>query len=142
MNCDSITPSSCSYQAEKPLRNEKTIFGYKAFHKDWTGHNRFQFRVGETYEENKIPFVGKSGFHFCEQLAALRYNWCLVPETIIALVEAQGTIDHDFDTSSTNKIRIVRQLSTDEINRIDSYWTNIFGKSYRFRGFEIEASWI
>lgn len=43
--------------------------GYKVFNSDWTCRG-FQYKVGgeKTFEENVIPSLCNSGFHYCPKL--------------------------------------------------------------------------
>lgn len=44
----------------------ENVKGYKVFNPDWTCRG-FQYEVGETYEEDAMPFVCNEGFHFCKR---------------------------------------------------------------------------
>ena len=90
--------------------------GYKVFSPDWTCRG-FQFEVGKTYEENVTPLCCKRGFHFCTELKECFNYYLFDPDNKVAEVEAIGDIDTELDTSKhcTNKIKIIRELSWEEI---------------------------
>ena len=90
---------------------------YKAMNKDFTC-KKFQYEIGKTYElpkdtEMKIHY---SGFHFCDILNAC-FNYYYKNNSIICEVEPLGKVDRDISESIlvTDKIKIVRQLSDEEI---------------------------
>ena len=90
--------------------------GYKAFNYDWTCRG-FQYEVGKTYETDEEIEICKSGFHFCQKLKDCFIFYPLSEMTKIAEIEALGDIDSEFDytKSCTNKIKIVKEISFDEI---------------------------
>lgn len=90
--------------------------GYKGFHYDFTCRG-FQYDVGKTYETTDKPILGESGFHFCKNLKdALAFY----PEGRYAEVEALGDVIEETNevyipTCVTNKIKIIRELSQEEV---------------------------
>ena len=88
--------------------------GYKVFNKDWTCRG-FQYAVGETYEMEKYPVCCKRGFHFCEKLIDCFNHYSFNPENKVAEVEALGEIGKENNKSCTNKIKIVKELSWNEV---------------------------
>ena len=90
--------------------------GYKVFGPDWTCRG-FQFEVGKTYEENVTPLCCKRGFHFCTELNECFNYYLFDSDNKVAEVEALGDIDTELNTGKhcTNKIRIVRELSWEEV---------------------------
>ena len=90
---------------------------YKAMNKDLTCRS-FQYEIGKTYElpkDVKLELC-KNGFHFCDILNAC-FNYYDEDDSIICEVEPLGKIIHDeYDNKLvTDKIKIVRQLSDEEI---------------------------
>ena len=94
------------------------MIGYKVFNKDWTCR-RFQYKVGESYEIDKEPKVCNTGFHFCLKVSDCFNFYDFTYENKVAEVEAYGDIDQEEDGSKycTNKIRIVREITQDEVLR-------------------------
>lgn len=95
-------------------RKEDDVKGYKAFDPDWTCRG-YQFKVGETYEENVTPQVCKRGFHFCEYLSDCYDYYDFSHTTRIAEIEALGEIVYGTNKCCTNKIHIVREVGWKEI---------------------------
>lgn len=94
------------------------MIGYKVFNKDWTCR-RFQYKVGESYEIDKEPKVCNTGFHFCLKVSDCFNFYDFTYENKVAEVEAYSDIDQEEDGSKycTNKIRIVREITWDEVLR-------------------------
>jgi hypothetical protein len=90
--------------------------GYKVFNPDWTCKG-FQFEVGKTFEEDVTPVCCDRGFHFCKELKDCFNYYQFNPENKVAEIEALGDIDTQDDDSKccTNKIKIVREISWEEV---------------------------
>ena len=103
---------------EKVIATE-TIKGYKVFNPDWTCLD-FQYEVGKTYVEECTPECCNVGFHFCTKPADCFNYYAFDSKNKVAEVEALGDVDKHGDDSkcSTNKIKIVRELSWDEVLRL------------------------
>lgn len=104
-----------------------SIKGYKVFEHDWTCRG-FQYEVGKTYEMEGIPVICEKGFHFCKSLRDCFYYYDF-DGAKIAEVTALGQIDQTVDKSGddilnqkfcTNKIRIDREVSWEEITATES----------------------
>ena len=92
---------------------------YKAMNKDFTCRG-FQYEIGGIYElpkDVKLELC-QNGFHFCDILANC-FNYYDIDSCIICEVEPLGRIIHDEYTNKlvTDKIKIVRQLSDEEIEK-------------------------
>ena len=92
------------------------VKGYKVFKSDWTCRG-FQFEVGKTYEEDVTPSCCMRGFHFCTELIDCFRYYSFDPNNKVAEIEALGEIDAKADGSKhcTNKIKIVREISWEEV---------------------------
>jgi hypothetical protein len=90
--------------------------GYKVFNPDWTCRG-FQFKVGKTYEEDVTPSCCIRGFHFCTELKECFSYYSFDPNNKVAEIEALGEIDAESDENKhcTNKIKIVREISWEEV---------------------------
>lgn len=93
--------------------------GYKVFKPDWTCRG-FQYSVGETFEEDVTPSCCNKGFHFCTELKNCFNYYSFNPNNKVAEVEALGEIDTETDGSKhcTNKIKIIREISWEEVLRM------------------------
>ena len=95
------------------------MIGYKRILKDFTACNRFKYEIGKTYELDKDEKleICKCGFHFCKNpIDVLAYY----PngDTIIVKVEALGEIVQQGTKYATDKIRIIRQYSKEELQEL------------------------
>ena len=90
--------------------------GYKVFEPDWTCKG-FQYAVSETFEEDVTPSCCNRGFHFCTELKDCFNYYSFDPNNKVAEIEALGEIDAEADGSKhcTNKIKIVREISWEEV---------------------------
>lgn len=93
--------------------------GYNVFKPDWTCRG-FQYSVGKTFEEDVTPSCCNRGFHFCTELKDCFNYYSFNPNNKVAEVEALGEIDTEIDGSKhcTNKIKIIREISWEEVLRM------------------------
>ena len=88
--------------------------GYKVFNSDFTCRG-FQFEVGKTYKHNGDIGLCRAGFHFC-RIAADCFNFYgFDPQNKVAEIEAIGLVESDEVKSVTNEIKIVREISWQEV---------------------------
>lgn len=92
------------------------VKGYKVFNPDWTCIG-FQYKVGETFEDDVTPKCCSRGFHFCTKASDCFSYYVFNPENKVAEVLALGTVDTvPYNTKCcTNKIQIVREISWQEL---------------------------
>jgi len=95
-------------------KSMKIIKGFKVFNPDWTCRG-FQYEVGQTYEEDVIPMVCDRGFHFCKQAKDCFNYYSFDPNNKVAEVIALGEVAEEGNKCSTNKIKIVREISWEEL---------------------------
>ena len=90
--------------------------GYKVFEPDWKCRG-FQYAVGETFKEDVTPSCCSRGFHFCTELKDCFNYYSFDQNNKVAEIEALGEIDAEADGSKhcTNKIKIVREISWEEV---------------------------
>ena len=88
--------------------------GYKGFNQDLTCRG-FQYEIGKTYEYNGKIELCSSGFHFCRKLQDVHRFYDLKTSRICE-IEADGKIDNDGIKSVCARIRIIRELSREEID--------------------------
>ena len=94
-----------------------SIRGYKVFNQDWTCRG-FQYKVGETYEHKGDISICNKGFHFCRDIAKCFNYYEFNPKNKVAEIEALGNVESDGDKSVTDKIKIVREISWEEMLRL------------------------
>jgi len=89
--------------------------GYKGFNKDLICRD-FKYEIGNTYEIKEKPIVCEKGFHFCKELKDVFVYYGLHKDYKFCEIEAYGDIiSDDNEKYCTNKIKIIRELSLDEI---------------------------
>ena len=89
------------------------VKGFKGFDQDLTCRG-FQYEIGKTYEYNGEIELCSSGFHFCRKLQDVHQFYDLKTSRICE-IEANGEIDNDGIKSVCARIRIIRELSREEI---------------------------
>lgn len=91
-------------------------FAYKGFDKDLTCR-KYKFTVGDIHTHEGTLQLCNGGFHYCYKLSDV---FCHYPRRIssFAVVEILGKELKGSDKACTDKIRIVRQLSEEEIDKI------------------------
>lgn len=90
------------------------VKGFKGFNQDLTCRG-FQYEIGKTYEYNGEIELCSSGFHFCRKLQDVHQFYDLKTSRICE-IEADGKIDNDGIKSVCARIRIIRELSREEID--------------------------
>ena len=104
------------------------MIGYKALHKNFkTYYKFFKYEIGKTYElpkDEKLK-ICKCGFHFCanpiDVYAYTFYNPSIADDTpIIVEVEALGDIVQEGTEYATNKIKILREFTREELDKLIS----------------------
>ena len=94
-----------------------TVKGYKCFDKNLQCRG-YQFEVGKTFKAKGELRVCVNGFHFCEKPAAVFNYYSFDPTNRVCEIEALGDVIQDGDKSCTDSIRIVRELSWNEVLEI------------------------
>jgi len=96
------------------MEDIKGIKGYKVFNPDWTCRN-FKYEVGNTYEEDVSPSVCDRGFHFCKLPENCFNYYSFNFNNKVAEVVALGKVSEEGDKCATNKIKIIREISWQEV---------------------------
>lgn len=94
--------------------------GYKAFDADWTCRG-FQYEIGKTYElpEGAELKICESGFHFCKNpIDVFGYYPYIYEGTKLAEIKALGDIQCEGTKCVTNKIKIVREFTPEELKEL------------------------
>ena len=90
--------------------------GYKGFDKDLKCRD-FQYEVGKEYKHDGKIELCDSGFHFCKRVMDIHGYYDLQDEeTRVCEILASGNIIEGNDKCVTDTIKIVRELSKDEID--------------------------
>ena len=95
----------------------KNVKGYKVFNPDWTCRNK-QYTCPGNFEENVSLDVCNSGMHFCERAADCFNYYSFNPENKIAEVVAYGSVIREGDKCCTDKLKIIREISWQELLEI------------------------
>lgn len=128
------------------------IQGYKAFNKGLTNRYGMKFNEGEIYSiDGDLRFGNNgNGFHFCKRMEdTLRYFPGMEEEIDIAritslgnLVESEDDYYGYYDMFCTDKIRIDKKLSREEIIKMyldmPDYRVIRFIQGFKLSDFEIE----
>ena len=94
------------------------VKGYKAFEKDLTCRG-FQYEIGKEFEYKGTIGLCESGFHFCKKIVdILSYYNLNNKDTRLCEIEATGEVIEGDDKCVTNKIRIIREISKQEMYEI------------------------
>ena len=88
--------------------------GYKVFNENWKCRG-FQYKVGETYEHKGGIYLCESGFHFCKKLNNCFNYYSFNPKNKVAEIEAIGDIIEGEDKCVTNKIKILKEISWQDV---------------------------
>ena len=89
------------------------VKGFKGFNEDLTCRG-FRYEIGKTYKHNGEVELCRSGFHFCRKLKDVHHFYNLKTSRICE-IEADGKIDDDGVKSVCSRMRIVREVSREEI---------------------------
>ena len=100
------------------------MIGYKAFDKDLKCRD-FQFEVGKTYstkaKKQDLKLCTDTVFHFCRELHRIE---CVsnykISESRVCEVIATGDVVTDGDKYGTNKIKILREIPREELDKYNS----------------------
>ena len=90
--------------------------GYKAFNKDLTCRG-MQYEVGKEYKFDSEPIPCRQGFHFCETIADCYEFYPMNDDTRICEVEATGDIAKDGIKRVTNAIKILAEITCDNLRK-------------------------
>ena len=89
--------------------------GYKGFDKDLKCRG-FQYEIGEEYEHKGDIKLCKEGFHFCKSIIDVKDYYDITDENYrLCEIEAIGEVIEGDDKCVTNKIKIIREISKEEM---------------------------
>lgn len=89
--------------------------GYKGFDKDLKCRG-FQYEIGKEYEHKGEIELCKEGFHFCKSIIDVKDYYDITDENCrLCEIEAIGEVIEGDDKCVTNKIKIIREISKEEM---------------------------
>ena len=100
--------------------------GYKVFGEDWTCRDK-QYTCPGEFEEDVKPSVCAYGMHFCTKASDCFQYYDFNPNFHVCEVEAYGDVDEGDYKCCTNKLRIIREVTWDEVLRIVNTGKNCTG---------------
>lgn len=110
-----------------------SVIGYKGFDSKLRGMG-MQFEVGKTFEVNGDPKTVRNGMHFCTEPFGVFDYYPRRCGNRYCVVEALGQISTDDSLNtraSTNKMRIIKEISEDEMARIQKEYRDSLDKKIR-----------
>ncbi len=110
-----------------------SVIGYKGFDSKLRGMG-MQFEVGKTFEVNGDPKTVRNGMHFCTEPFGVFDYYPRRCGNRYCIVEALGQISTDDNLNtraSTNKMRIIKEISEDEMVRIQKEYRDSLDKKIR-----------
>ena len=110
-----------------------SVIGYKGFDSKLRGMG-MQFEVGKTFEVNGDPKTVRNGMHFCTEPFGVFDYYPRRCGNGYCVVEALGQISTDDSLNtraSTNKMRIIKEISEDEMVRIQKEYRDSLDKKIR-----------
>ena len=100
------------------------MIGYKAFDENLQCRG-FQFEVGKTYETGRakedLRLCSDTVFHFCRELHRIGNvsDYCISKSRVCEVI-AEGDVVTDGDKYGTNKLFILREIPSEELNKYNS----------------------
>lgn len=116
---------------DKSLLQPPTKLAYKGFNADLTCRG-FQYKIGETFTYDKSLWICNRGFHCCHKLKDVFKYYSNNKKNVFGIVEILGKEVKDSDKIATDKIRIVRLLSDEEISEIIKKEEEVFNETEVF----------
>ncbi len=110
-----------------------SVIGYKGFDSKLRGMG-MQFEVWKTFEVDGDPKTVRNGMHFCTEPFGVFDYYPRRCGNRYCIVEALGQIstDNNLNTrASTNKMRIIEEISEDEMVRIQKEYRDSLDKKIR-----------
>ena len=102
---------------KEALPAEPITKGWKVFDKDLKCRNT-QFKLGKTVTTEGEPSLCNNGFHFHTQPSHLFNYYSFDPTNRVCEIEAYGKIDQGDDKTCCCKIKLIRELTWDEVLRL------------------------
>lgn len=109
------------------------VIGYKGFDKNLCCRG-VQFDIGKIFTEDCDPKTVRNGFHFCLEPFGVLKHYPMKKGNRYCIVEAVGKLSTDshLDTkASTNRLKIVKEISEQELYRIQMEYRNTLDEKIR-----------
>ena len=107
---------------------KKITKGWKVFDKDLKCRN-YQFEVGKIYKESGNPVLCTNGFHFHTEPSQLFNYYSFTDTNRVCEIQAIGKIDQGDDKTCCCEIKIIRELSWQEVLKLINIGTNNTGRN-------------
>ena len=104
----------------------KKVKGFKCFNSDFTCQN-YQFKMGKTYKHEGTISLCKEGFHFCKEIQHVFNYYGFDSKNHVCEIEASGEILHGDDKSVCSQIKVIRELTWDEVLKLSNLGENNLG---------------
>jgi len=78
----------------------------------------FKYEVGKTYSIKGRLVLCNNGFHFCRNAHDTISYYTVCRKYELYEIETAGEVIHNYDKSCTSKIKIVKKLSDEEIEKV------------------------
>lgn len=97
------------------------MIGYKVFDEGFMcthgNSENITMEIGKTYTLDGKPKIASNGYHFCLNLLDCFNYYPIDMRTRIAKIDAIGDIDVDGNKCCTNKIKLLKEISWEEIEQ-------------------------
>lgn len=93
------------------------VRGYKVFNPDWTWRGK-KYSCPGTFEEDVELEIYKRGMHFCKKLSSYFDYYKFNPKSKVVEVIAYGEVITKGNISVTNKLKIIREISGEEVLKL------------------------
>ena len=114
----------------------------KGFDKDLKCRN-FQFEIGQTYDtcakDDELKLCTNTVFHFCRSLRQVHIFYNCNEDNRYCEIEVLGKLIEERDKCGSNKVKIVREITGDELNQLKGLEREnkgLFNTGYGNNGYE------
>ena len=91
--------------------------GYKALNKDMsTLYGDMTYELNKEYEIERKLIMCENGYHFCKELINV-FNYYPLDSRVFEIDTLDGEIIKEGDKYCSRKIKLIREISEDEINK-------------------------
>jgi hypothetical protein len=110
---------------DSALKTNTPKIGYKGFDKNLKCKDDFQFEIGKEYSKelpSGVPLprlCSSDGFHYCNNLKDVFSHYRNNGQNRFCEIEILGSFTDSGDKSVSTKIKILREISKEEINEIN-----------------------
>ena len=95
--------------------------GYKALNEDMsTKYGNMTYELNKEYEIEGNPIICEKGYHFCTELINV-FNYYPLDSRVFEVDTLDGEIIKKGDKYCTNRIKLIREVYKEEINKYIEY---------------------